>query len=184
MKTTKTFLFILLTLLIASCDDNSTSSEKTVSLNGQTYANGVLGFKISAPGDWQLQQNANVADMKALLIGSKLNYTGMAPTFNIISGNAQGMKTSQEMLDASRLYISSHFSDVIFESSRTFNEGGFDCGELVYSFNYNGINLKQRQVLFLCSSKTSIAITFTAEKLNFNNATDDFDFIINSLRML
>lgn len=184
MRATKIILIIVLTLLLASCEDTSTSPEKTVSLNGQTYTNGVLGFSVSAPEDWQLEENVDVADMKALLVGSKLISNGIAPSFNIISSFANGMQTPEDLLISSQTYISSLFDEVIFEKSNIFTAGGFNCAEHIYSFIYNGISLKQKQVLFLCSDKTSIAITFTANAFNFDMVADDFDIIISSLRML
>lgn len=184
MKTTKIILIITLIILLASCEDNSTSPEKTVFLNGQTYTNGNLGFKISAPRDWQLQQNVDVADMKAMLVGSKSISNGITPSFNIISSCADGLQTPEDLLTSSQNYISSLFDEVIFEKSNTYTAGGFNCAEHIYSFNYNGINLRQKQVLFLCSKKASIAITFTAGTNNYNDVVGDFEYITKSLQTL
>ena len=185
MKTLKLTLVLTLFLLLLACsEDSSTSPEKSVSLNGHTYKNEIIGFEISAPQDWQLEMNKEINGMQALLIGTKSNYSGMAPSFNLISSDANGMKTSSELLAASETYITTNFPDLTIESSKTMNVGGYDCGELVYSFSYYGVNLKQKQLLFLCGTKISVAVTFTAGKYSYESAVPDFDTIINSLKML
>lgn len=184
MKTLKLISVVILVFTLACSEDSSTAPENNVSLNGQTYTNGIIGFSIAAPADWELKTNQDVGGIKTLLIGTKSNYSGIAPSFNIISNDAEGMKTTSELLEASETYITSAFPGVTFEKLQTINLGGFDCGELVYSFNYNGTNLKQKQIVFVCGEKISIAITFTAGKYDYKTAEADFDYVLNTLKML
>lgn len=184
MKTLKLISVIILLFTIACSEDSPTSPEKTVNLNGQTYSNGIIGFEITAPEDWILQTNQNVEGIQTLLIGTKSKNEGVTTSFNVISGDANGMKTATELVNSSRDYIAKTFPSVTFEELQTKNINGFDCGELVYSFSYNGVNLKQKQLLFLCGNKVSVAVTFTAGKYNYNSVQNDFNLITNSLKTL
>lgn len=184
MKVFKLITVLLLVFILACSEDSSTGPEVLVYLDGQTYTNHIFGFQISAPVSWQLEMHKEVAGMSALLVGTKTNFDGFNPSFNLISGNAEGMETPIDLIASSESYIVNQFPGVVFESSQTFVLNGFDCAQLVYSFSYEGVDLKQKQLLFICRKKAVIAVTFTSAKLNYEFIEEDFDSIINSLKML
>jgi len=179
------FISVFLLLFIFACsNDSSTSPEDLVFIDGQTYTNQIFGFKISAPDAWQLEMNKDVTGMHALLFGIKSNFDGINPTFSLISSDANGMETPGDLLAASESYIVNQFPGVVFEFSETFTVDGFNCALLEYSFIYNGADLKQKQLLFFCRKKAVIAVTFTSEKFDYEFVEEDFNSIINSLKML
>lgn len=184
MKVLKFTKILLLVFLIACSEDSSTSPEQTVSIKGNTYYNGVLGFSLKAPNNWNIEMNKDISGIHVLLFGTKSGFAGIAPTFSVISSGAGEMKSASELLKASQSYISQRFTDVAFEKELITNIHGIDCGELVYNFEFDGMHLQQKQVLFLCNEKVSVSITFTCMKNNYDSTEQEFDLIKNSLKLL
>lgn len=184
MKTCRIISALTLVLLLACSEDSPTAPEKSVYIDGQTYRNEIIGLQLSAPENWTLVMNQEVAGMQALLVGNRNDFSGLPPSFNITIDNANEMKSASELLSASEAYILENFPDAVFESKATCAAGEFNCANLVYTFEYNGVELKQRQILFLCERNASVALTFTTGKNSYEEISAEFDFILNSLKKL
>ncbi len=184
MKALKIISVLFLFFLLACSEDSSTAPEKSVYIEGQTYRNEIIGIELTTPKDWELQMDQEVGGMSALLVGTRSNFNGIPPSFNLITNNANGIKSASALLNASETYITNTFNQVKFESAEVRTINGCECAELIYSFMYEGVELKQKQILFLCSEELSTALTFTAGKYNYDQISAEFDFITNSLKKL
>lgn len=184
MKTLK-FISILLLLFVNACSEDSlTEPESRVYLNGQTYKNKTIGLEISAPSDWLLEMNKDVVGMQALLVGTKPISNSIGASFNIISNSANGISSCRDLLTATESYIAGTFPDASIENSQIININGFECAQIICLFTYNGITLKQKQILFLSNLKVSVSVTFTIEKDSYQIVENDFESIINSIKKI
>ncbi len=184
MKTIKLISILLLLFVSACSEDSLTEPESTVYLNGQTYTNKTIGIEISAPADWHLEMNKDVVGMQALLVGTKPISSSIGASFNIISNSAVGISSCRDLLTATESYIAGTFTDALIENSQILNVNGFECAEIICHFTYNGITLKQKQILFLSNLKVSVSVTFTTEKESYNLVENDFESIIKSIKKI
>jgi hypothetical protein len=76
------------------------------------------------------------------------------------------------------------FPGIEFDSKRTVMIDGFDCAEVVYSYNFNGIYLKQKQIMFMCNNSKLLVFTFDSEMTNYESNKADFESIQNSIKKL
>jgi hypothetical protein len=182
-----TFLIIsfILSLLI-SCKDNSTEPDNTpdVEISGSTYSNKILGIKLNAPENWILKKDVVIDQYEAVLFGSRSGTVGSRPSFSIIKQDVTTELDGETILSLISESLTQMFPGIEFDSKRTVMIDGFDCAEVVYSYNFNGIYLKQKQIMFMCNNSKLLVFTFDSEMTNYESNKADFESIQNSIKKL
>ena len=182
MKKGIAILSIISTLLILviSCKDEVVGPEENI----LSYKNDELGFKISVPDGWELEENIEIGGYEALLLGSKIKYSGTQPKFNVIGQDVGFELDANSLLQASVVNLPNMLNEFKLDSKRVVDIDQFQCAEVVFHHNYNGITLKQRQLLFMCRPSKFIVITFDSAINEYVRNSSDFDKIQESIKKL
>lgn len=170
-------------MLGCSDESNPVANNPEPSIEGNSYYNPALNFKISAPEGWNLSKDIVEDGFELLLIGEQNDISGYHSSFNVISEHAGSQTNVLEIFPTAKEYINSTFSAVEYYSERIINTGGFECGELVYKLSQDGISLIQKQLYFFIN-EFIIVITFNSLSSFYVQSSADFDFIQNSLKTI
>ncbi len=173
----------ILAIVSISCNEEVTAPQEPVN-ETHSYSNSELGFKISVPEGWELEENVNVGGYEALLVGRKTEYSGFQPKFNIICQDIGFQLDANSLLQASEQNLPNMFSELEFDSKRVINIDDFQCAEIVFHHNYNGTLLKQKQILFMCQPTKFIVITFDSAMNEYVRNRGDFNTIQKSIKKL
>jgi hypothetical protein len=188
MRTLKLSVIVcisIITVIILGCSDesNPVANNPDPRIEGNSYYNPVLNFKISAPDGWTLLKDYEFGGHKLLLWGELNNSSSYNSNFNIVSVHTGSQENMSGFLPVAKQEINSMFDDVEFYSESIMEVSGLECLELVYKLNQNGADLIQKQVYFW-SNKSLIVITFSTQSSFYVQVSDDFDSIQNSLKTI
>jgi len=175
----------ILTIIMWGCseENNPVAGKLEPSIEGNSYYNPVLNFKISAPEGWKLSKDKETAGYKLLLLGEQTNYSDYQSTFNIVSEHAGSRVDISGFLPATKEYLTNTFFDVVFNSEKIITLGGLECGELVFQSRQGGLIFRQRQ-LYFWSNESIVVITFNTTVSKYLQLSADFDLIQNSLETI
>lgn len=183
MKKLTIIITLVLMSLLISCKDNPVDPPD-VEINGSTYSNKILGFRISAPEGWELRENVQIGQYKSILEGRKIEFNGKQPSFNIIQEGIQGEIDAITLMNMAEQNLPMMFPSLEFDSKNVVNVGGFECAELVFHHTYQGEDLKQKQLMFCCQPNKLLVITFDSSADRYQQDDEEYDFIKNSIEKL
>lgn len=183
MKKSAIIFGILIILIFVSCKENPVNPPENETI-GLSYTNKDLGFKISTPDGWNLEEDVQIGEYKAILVGSKKEFTGTQPTFNIVKQEIPLSFSATELISLSEQNLPIMFPGVEIDSKRTIIIDNYECAEIVFHYTLQGIAVKHKQVLFMCRPTILLVITFDSALNEYVRNSEDFQIIQNSIEKL
>lgn len=134
------------------------------------YDNSQYGFSITPPSGWSIAENASgvFVMFTSTSSGSSINVVGEETSLSLLVA----VSNTKPVLAAFENY------NLLSEGSRVI--GGLDCYELVFTWTYQGIDLKVKQVYFVehdyafiitCSA---LEPQYDASSIAFENSLETF----------
>lgn len=136
------------------------------------YDNSQYGFSITPPAGWSVEENT--ADVFVMFTddysGSSINVGGEETTLSL----SEAVSNIKPAIATFENY------NLVSEGSRVI--GGLDCYEIVFTWSYEGIDLKVKQVYFVELGK-AFFVTCTALESQYANYSSDFENSLETFRI-
>jgi len=177
MKTLKWIISFQVIFLIGCLTDNDENNPK--SLVNNKYTDDVAGISLQFPQNWTSELNYKFGNETVDVVGRALPVNNFAPNVNVITNLHSGSRDLNVVIQMFKQQLKTQLPGVVFLSDTVYVKGKATFGELFFTVNIGGNELKYNQTLFI-NRERDIQITYT-DKLDHFDGNTEFTQVKNSL---